>query len=52
MKEEYKKLKDFSNYRIYSNGKIYSEFINKFIRDFDDNHGYRQVTLRNNLGKE
>ena len=51
MREEYKKLKDFSNYRIYSNGKIYSEFINKFIRDFDGNHGYRQVTLRNNLGK-
>ena len=28
MEEEYKKINNFSHYRIYNNGKIYSEFMN------------------------
>lgn len=45
MIEEYRKLREYPMYRIYNTGKIYSEFSKKFLRRFDDNSGYLQVTL-------
>lgn len=51
MKEEYRKLNNYSNYRIYSDGRIYSEFIHRFIKATDDNSGYLQNTLVNDLGQ-
>lgn len=50
MKEEYKKLNNYSHYRIFSNGKIYSEFINKFITSTQDSSGYLQNTLVDDQG--
>ena len=40
MKEQYKKIKGYSHYRIYRNGKIYSEFINRFITPTEDSGKY------------
>lgn len=45
MIEEYRKLREYPNYRIYNTGKIYSEHYKKFIHQHDDNSGYLQVTL-------
>lgn len=54
MIEEYKKLKDYPMYRIYNTGRIYSEFSKKFLKRFDDNSGYLQVTLfkGNKIGRK
>ena len=51
MKEQFKKIKGFSHYRIYSNGRIYSEFINKYITPTEDTGHYLQNTLVNDSGK-
>lgn len=51
MIEQYKKLNGFSKYRIYSDGRVFSEFINRFITPTDDGKGYLQVTLVNDLSK-
>ena len=51
MKEEYKKIKNYSHYRIYSNGTIYSEFINRFITPTQDSGGYLQNTIVDDSGK-
>lgn len=48
---EFRKLLNYSNYRIYPNGRIYSEFINNFISPTHDSGGYLQVTLVNDEGK-
>lgn len=45
MIEEYRKLREYPMYRIYNTGKVYSEYTKKFLRRFDDNSGYLQVTL-------
>lgn len=45
MIEEYRKLREYPMYRIYNTGKIYSEYTKKFLKRFDDNSGYLQVTL-------
>lgn len=45
MTDEYRKLKEYPAYRIYNDGRIYSEKINRFIKAFNDNHGYMQVFL-------
>ena len=50
MEEEYKKINNFSHYRIYNNGKIYSEFINKFITPTEDSNGYLQNTIVDDFG--
>ncbi len=39
-------------YEIYENGKIYSKFINRFIKDTDDGRGYRQVSIVDLNGKK
>lgn len=52
MIEEYRKLKDYPMYRIYNTGKIYSEYLKKFIHQHDDNSGYLQVTLRGKNGRK
>lgn len=54
MIEEYRKLKEYPMYRIYNTGKIYSEYTKKFLKKFDDNSGYLQVTLfsGNNIGRK
>lgn len=45
MKEQFKKMKGYSRYRIYSNGRIYSEFINRYITPTEDSSHYLQNTL-------
>lgn len=52
MIEEYRKLKEYPMYRIYNTGKIYSEYLKKFIHQHDDNSGYLQVTLRGINGRK
>lgn len=54
MIEEYRKLREYPMYRIYNTGKIYSEYTKKFLRRFNDNSGYLQVTLfsGNNKGRK
>lgn len=48
--EEFRKLNNYSHYRIYPDGRIYSEFINRFVTPTHDSGGYLQVTLRDDLG--
>lgn len=48
--EEYRKIQNYSKYRIYPDGRIYSEYINKFITATKDSYGYLQNTLVNDLG--
>lgn len=54
MIEEYRKLREYPMYRIYNTGRIYSEHSKKFLKRFDDNSGYLQVTLfsGNNKGRK
>lgn len=52
MIEEYRKLREYPMYRIYNTGRIYSEHSKKFLKRFDDNSGYLQVTLFNGNNKE
>lgn len=48
---EFRKLQNYSNYRIYPDGRIYSEFINRFISPTFDSGKYLQVTLVNDDGE-
>lgn len=48
---EFRKLQNYSNYRIYPDGRIYSEFINRFISPTFDSGKYLQVTLVNDNGE-
>lgn len=50
MKEQFKKIKGYSHYRIYSNGRIYSEFINRYITPTEDSSHYLQNTLVDDNG--
>lgn len=42
---EFRKLQNYSNYRIYPDGRIYSEFINRFISPTFDTGKYLQVSI-------
>lgn len=48
---EFRKLNNYSNYRIFPDGRIYSEFINRFITPTFDSGRYLQVTLVNDEGE-
>lgn len=48
---EFRKLNNYSNYRIFPDGRIYSEFINRFITPTFDSGKYLQVTLVNDEGE-
>lgn len=48
--KEYRKLANYSNYRIYPDGRIYSEFVNRFITSTKDSCGYLQNTLVDDEG--
>lgn len=50
MAEQYKKIKGYSHYRIYKNGRIYSEFINRYITPTEDSSHYLQNTLVDDNG--
>lgn len=50
MVEQYKKIKGYSHYRIYKNGRIYSEFINRYITPTEDSSHYLQNTLVDDNG--
>lgn len=50
MKEQYRKIKGYSHYRIYRNGQIYSEYINKYITPTEDTGHYLQNTLVDDEG--
>lgn len=47
---EYRKLANYSKYRIYPNGRIYSEYINRYITATEDSSGYLQNTLVDDSG--
>jgi hypothetical protein len=47
MTEEYRRLKEFPNYRIYSNGSVFSELSNKWLRKHTDTSGYIDYVLYN-----
>lgn len=47
---EYRKLANYSKYRIYPDGRIYSEFINRFIKATKDSYGYLHNTLVDDFG--
>lgn len=49
--EEYRKLANYSKYRIYPDGRIYSEFIDRFVTATKDSSGYLQNTLVNDFGE-
>lgn len=49
--EEYRKLANYSKYRIYPDGRIYSEYVNKFIKATEDTSGYLQNTLVSDQGE-
>lgn len=50
MIEKFKKIKGYSHYRIYSNGRIYSEFVNRYITPTEDSSHYLQNTLVDDNG--
>ena len=50
MKEQYRKIKGYSHYRIYRNGQVYSEYINSYITPTEDTNHYLQNTLVNDKG--
>ena len=45
MKDRYKILNDYPNYRIYDDGRIFSIKQNKFLKPHDDGRGYLDVVL-------
>lgn len=47
---EFRKLCNYSNYRIYPDGRVYSEFYNKFVSPTYDTGKYLQVTLTDDFG--
>lgn len=49
--KEYRKLANYSKYRIYPDGRIFSEYINRFIKTSKDSGGYLQTTLVDDFGK-
>lgn len=49
--KEYRKLATYSKYRIYPDGRIYSEYINRFITATKDSCGYLQNTLVDDFGE-
>ena len=52
MIEEFKILKEFPNYLIYNNGKVYSLNLKKFLRIHKDSCGYNHVTLYKGTKKD
>ena len=45
------KFRDYSNYEIYEDGRIWSYKRNKFLKPHTKQDGYKQVFLTDNLGK-
>ena len=45
------KFRDFSNYEIYADGRIYSYKRNKWLKPWTNKDGYQQVRLTDNEGK-
>lgn len=43
-------MPEYPNYKIYSNGKIYSKYYKKFICSKGDKNGYLRVCLKNEKG--
>lgn len=44
------KFRDYDNYEIYEDGRIYSYWSNKFLKPSTDKKGYKQVRLYDNEG--
>ena len=45
--DEWKKIDDYSNYRIYPDGRVYSEIRNRFMKPCVNSSGYLKCRLRN-----
>lgn len=48
---EFKIIKPYSKYKIFSNGEIFSLYSNKFLSQNINNKGYKYVDLRNDFGE-
>lgn len=46
------KFRDYDNYEIYADGRIWSYYTNKFLKPSIDKDGYKVVTLVDNEGKK
>ena len=44
-------FRDYTNYEIYSDGRIYSYWTNKFLKPRTNKNGYQQVFMYDNEGK-
>jgi len=52
MDTEWKKLDDYPRYRVYTDGRVYSEKRNRFMKPCDDGQGYLHCTLTNDTNKK
>ena len=50
--DEWKKLDDYPRYRIYTDGRVYSEICNRFLKPADNTRGYLQCRLTNDTNKK
>lgn len=46
------KFRDYSNYEIYSDGRIYSYKTKRFLKPYTNKDGYQSVTLTDDEGKQ
>ena len=46
------KFRDYDNYEIYADGRIYSYYTNKFLKPKTEKNGYQRVCLVDNEGKK
>lgn len=50
--EKISKVNNFSNYEVYSDGRIYSNFTDKFLKPIIDRYGYAYVFVTQDCGKQ
>ena len=50
--DEWKKLDDYSNHRIYPDGRVYSEICNRFLKPCVNGQGYLTCCLTNDTNKK
>ena len=50
--DEWKKIDDYSNYRIYKDGRVFSEICNRFLKPCDNGKGYLVCGLTSDTNKK
>lgn len=46
------KFRDYDNYEVYEDGRIWSYYTNKFLKPYTNKNGYQRVALSDNEGKK